>query len=142
MATLDLQSKAEAAGKSLVDALALSSVTVTTGLDDDTADTPAVFILSGDGEEQFWPNSGIFRIELRFRVRSNANDETLVTHRDRAATVFDAVRRDTTAADLSSAVSAFHVLAVAGSSASQSVADSQSFVSEMGIEMICCARDL
>lgn len=143
MAYNDLQSKAEAAAKSVVDALSLSGVTVTTGADDDAIVLPAVHcVCEGLAEVEGLIGTGLYRGALRIRVKSNANDTTLVAHRARVAAVFDALAIDTLKASLSSAVADFTCVFAGQLRQEQAVSDGQSWTSDLLVDGIFCASDV
>lgn len=108
MASNDLTSKAEAAMKSVVDALALTGVTSNTGQDDDTLALPNVICSVEQTGEEVPIGSGNFVLTGRATVNSSADDETLAAHRARVATVFDAFMADNIGATLSAAVTDFY----------------------------------
>jgi 3-phosphoglycerate kinase len=103
----DLTSKAEAARQSVVDALALTGVTVNTGQDDDTLALPNVICSVEQGNEEVI-GLGNFRLVARVTVNSSSDDNTLAEHRTRVATVFDAFINDAIHTTLSAAVSGFY----------------------------------
>jgi hypothetical protein len=135
----DLQSKLEASVKSLVDALGLGA-TVNTGIDDDALTLPAVIIIAETGEE-FPLNTGNYKMRTTIRCRSNADDTTLAAHRTFAATVFDSIKTDTLAADLSAAVPDFTAIGINEAVLTQTRQD-RSWVSEMAVQVYCCAMSL
>lgn len=143
MAYNDLQSKIEAAAKVLVDALALSGVTVTTGADDDTIALPAVFCMAGDlTEAEGLIGTGIFRGALTIRVKSNANDTSLAAHRERVATVFDAIAIDVLKTSMSAAGTDFTCLFAGQLRQGQAVSDGQSWNTDLVVDGVWCASDV
>ena len=74
-------------------------------------------------------------------MRSQADDSGLDAHRALAAQVFDGIKIDTLAADLSAATDDFTCIGVNEATLSQTRVD-RSFVSEMTISTYCCAMDL
>lgn len=143
MAYNDLQSKIEAAVKSLVDALALSGVTVTTGADDDAIALPIVRCVCDElSEATGLPRVGLFSGTVRVAVKSNAHDTTLAAHRARVAAVFDAISIDTLAADLSSAVADFTCIFAGAQFQGMSIADAESWENTIGFDGVFCASDV
>ena len=139
--SLDLQSKAEAATKALVDAVGLSGVTVFTGLEDETQALPAVFCIAENFNQEL-QGVGNYRGTIRVRVKSNSNDTTLADHRTRAAAVFDALVIETLSTALTAAVADFTCQFIFSFQLEQSVTDGQSFNSGLLIEGIFCGSTL
>lgn len=126
--------------KALVDAAAISGLTVNTGIDDDTLTLPAAIIIAEQGEE--YPlYTGNYRMRFTVRVRSNSDDTTLAAHRALAAQVFDLIKIDSLAADLSAAADDFTCIGVGAATLAQTRED-RSWVSEMSVAAYCCPQEL
>jgi hypothetical protein len=139
----DLQSKTEAAGKSLVDALGISGLTVNSGASDQTKALPlCVVVCEGLAEPAGLPQTGIYRGALRFRVKDNANDVTLSDHRARVAQIFDAVSVDNLASQLSAAVAGFTCQAAFNMRQESTITDNQSWVTDLLVEVVVSPSDL
>ena len=112
----DILSKLEAALASVVSALALTgtlgadsvSVSVVTGLLDSTTTLPRVVCSAKDSTEEVVRDSGLFKVSCSVHIYTHTGDETLAVHRERVATVSDALMTDDRAAVLSAAVDDFH----------------------------------
>lgn len=100
----DLFAKLEARIKAVVDGLGLASgVTVNTGSSADTLEPPYVMCAVEAAPQEVHHNVNVWEVSAKVSVGTNADDETLATHRARVATVFDAFRQDNLASTLSDA---------------------------------------
>lgn len=146
----DLLSKLEAALASVITPLALTgtrgstagiAVAVLTGLDDDTATLPRVVCLAKDSTEEAVRDSGIFKVACSVHVFTHSSDETLAVHRERVASVGDAIMTDDRAAVLSAAVDDFHCydLQMGGVSAEP---DENCFHTAFDFTAVCMASDV
>jgi len=140
MAYNDLTSKLEAAMKAVVDALALSGVTVNTGVEEETLAVPFV-ICAADGTTEEIKSTGIFRCSARVVVASSADDTSLVDHRARVASVFDAFLDDAISTTLSAQVADFYVYDVSYTG-QPSAMENRQLKNTLEMEIVCCASDI
>lgn len=143
MAYNDLNSKLEEAMKSVVDDLALASVTVNAGATTEDLATPYVVCAcsAGGTEAENLKGTGIYVHTATVTVTSSLDDDTMVTHRSRVASVFDAFRDNDIATTLSSAVSDFHCYDVLFRASPMD--ESERKVSNiLEMEVVCCASDI
>ena len=114
---------------------------VYTGADSQTRALPCSIVECQGGEEH--PiGSGNFRLTVAIKYMSNADATTLSAHKSAEATAFDLILTDTLASDLSAAASGFFVMgAVNRLFAPVSVQD-RAWVSEIRLDLYCCAADL
>lgn len=137
----DVESKNEAAGKSVVDGLSLTGVTSNTGQDDDMLALPNVICGCDQGDEEPL-GTGIFRTVLRVTVNSPNNvDDALATHRTRVQTVRDAFMSDAIETTLTTAVSDFHAY-IPYARRSGKLAKEEAFCDWLELEYLSCASDL
>lgn len=145
----DLLGKLEAALAAVVSALTLNgtrgtetvSVAVRTGMDDDSASLPRITCHAIESGEEAVKDSGNDRVRALVHVHSHSGDETLAIHRERVATVLDAIRMDDIAAQLSSAVSDFYCFDVQFVGPQHDVADN-TFHTALEFSVVCCPSDL
>lgn len=105
----DLTSKAEAALQHVALALLLENVTVNTGQDDDTLELDNIICTVQQTSDEVPLGSGNFVLTGRVTLNSSTeNEDALVTHRTRVATVFDAFMSDEIGATLSASIEDFH----------------------------------
>ena len=137
----DLLSKAEAACKSAIDALALSGVTINTGIEDETIALPYVVCYASGSTEEI-PDTGLDRVRMEVIMCSDAEATTgLVTHRARVAQIIDLFRDADIITTLGAAETDFGVMEVAFDSQSAEMEDHK-LKNTMELDIICCSKDL
>lgn len=145
----DVLSKLEAALASVVSALTLAgtrgtetvSVAVRTGLDDDDALLPRVTCQADEATEEAVRDTGNDRVRAFVHVHSHSGDETLAAHRERVATVIDALRMDDISAQLTAAVTDFHCFDVQFIGPQHDPAGN-TFHTALELSVVCCPSDL
>lgn len=145
----DILSKLEAALASVVSALTLSgtrgtetvSVAVRTGLDDDAAVLPRVTCQAEESSEEVVKDTGNDRVRCMVHVHTHSGDESLATHRERVATVCDALRMDDIAAQLSASVADFYCFDVQFIGPQHDPAGN-TFHTALEFSAVCCPCDL
>ena len=137
----DLLSKSEEACKSAIDALALSGVTVNTGIEDETISLPyVVCYASGSTEEVV--DTGLDRVRMEIVMCSDAEATTgLVTHRARVAEIMDLFRDRDIITTLGAAVSDFGVIHVHFDNQKGEMEDHK-LKNTMELDIICCSKDI
>ena len=140
MAYNDLTCKLEAALKSVVDGLSLSGINVNTGVEDETLALPWIVCASDAGQEEIH-GTGIFRCTAKVTIASSADDDTLVTHRDRVATVFDAFLDGDISTTLGATAADFYVYDVLYTGQPASMENRQ-MRNTLEMEIVCCASDV
>ncbi len=145
----DLNSKLEAALAAEISALTLSGtrgsesvdVAVRTGLDDDELLVPRVTCQCNDTAEEAVRGTGIFRLRAAVHVHSHSSDETLAVHRERVATVIDAIMQSDIASQLTANVSDFHCYDVNFDGHEQGT-EGNLMHTVLNVEAVCCGSDL
>ena len=138
----DLSGKLEEAAKSLVDALAVSGLTVLAGQSIDEVAAPYALCNAENGSGEVILDTGLVTVSLIIEVVSNCNDQTNVTdHRALVAQVFDVFFGDTVEALLSAEVTDFHVYDVHRVGTASEV-QSDKFVSQLTLDVVLCAIDV
>lgn len=136
-----LASKLEAAMKSLVDALALTGVTVNRGIDDAELAAPYVVIVAKSAGEEVFLDSGIEQFTAEVRVASAADAQSLSDHTARVGQVFDVFRDDAIAASLSAAASDFHCYQVVKAGENEEVSN-RKLINTLVLDCAVCGSDL
>lgn len=137
----DLLSKCEAACKSVIDGLALTGVTVNTGLEDESLTLPYVVCYASSSTEEV-VDSGLDRVVTEIIIVSDANATTaLATHRSRVATIMDTFRDEDISTDLTAAVSDFGVIHVLFREQTGTMEDHK-LRNTMILDIICCGSDI
>ena len=140
MAYSDLRNKLEAAGASLVTALAVSGLSVYQGADDDEQALPKAVCIADNFDEAI-PETGNYNATLHVRVVSNADDTSLATHNANVAAIFDKLLEDTIPASLSAAVSEFYCHGVR-STEMDAIREGRTWVDVVKVNIMCCAKDV
>jgi hypothetical protein len=140
MAYSDLRNKLEAAGASLVTALAVSGLSVYQGSDDDEQALPKAVCIADNFDEAI-PETGNYNATLHVRVVSNADDTSLATHNANVAAIFDKLLEDTIPASLSAAVSEFYCHGVR-STEMDAIREGRTWVDVVKVNIMCCAKDV
>ena len=141
----NIQTKLETAALELVNAALPSGYTATTGQDDETQVANSVHVIAGQGSEvEGLQATGLYRMPLTVRVRSNANDKTEAEHESACGALFDAINVDDLPAQLSAtSVSDFHCLGISGpSTLNTEVTNGESWATDLVLSLIVCGSDL
>lgn len=123
-----------------------TTVTVTTGQDDDDLPLPSVVCSVVGAGEQVVLHSGVYRTPVVVRVTSSAK-VTLAEHRARAATVFDGFLQSDIASTLAAAVDDFHCYDVFHRAPEPTRKEPRGddafvFVTEMNMDVVWCGSDI
>ena len=142
MAYSDVLNKTEEAIASVITDLGITGLSVLTKLDDAEQALPKVIVKCGTFNELHGQRlDGDFRGAVAVRIVSNADDTTLAAHRDRAATIIDALSRDDLHTTASAAIEDFTMIAADEMIHDHSVED-RSFVTEFARVVVVCGSDV
>jgi len=136
----DILSKCEAAMKSLIDALAVSGLTVNTGIEDDELAAPYA-ICYADSSDEIVRGTGLLTASMAISVVSMADIDSLATHRARVATIFDGIRQSDAHETLSAAVTDFHCYEVVETGRDSGMED-RKLRNTLNVDLVVCGSDI